>query len=348
MAEQKEGIRDIPCEHHTPNFLPFSFPKCDCVFRIDDGDNAGFCKRPEYYRCVKEAGIMPVPLSHSSVQDYIKCPRLYYYKAIRGIVAQPFAMSAAVKMGQLWDAAKQRMLGAKNNPNDVVEEYQIDDFSIAKVKALKKAYEALEIEVDPGYKLQAAFDQEILADGIYKDFPVKVRVKGFYDRKYANYFSEDKLSSRPDNYLDPYFIQSQVGTYFIADPALEYCIMEVVRVPDLKSTGRFKDESAEEYTERAYSDIVSRPSYYFLGYDKAKKRYGKKFYRNEFDLESIKDRFRIISLLIRDCQAFDGWYRNDSVCNSILPGIPCDMRNVCRLNSMGEDLYKIKDKAETI
>lgn len=345
-SEQQEGIREIACEHHTPAFLALNFPKCDCIYRIDDGDNAGFCKRPEYYRCVKEAGIMAVPLSHSSVQDFITCPRLYYYKAIRGIVMQPYAMGNAVKMGQLWDSALQRMLAGKANPAEVIEEYQIDNMSIAKVKAIKKAYEALEIEVDPNYQLQAPFNQEIEANGIYKDYPVKVKIKGFYDRKYKNYFVENKLSSKPDNYLDPYFIQSQVGAYFLADPGLEYCIMEVVRVPDLKSTGRFKDESPEEYMERAYSDIISRPSYYFLGYDKSKKRYGKKFYRNEFDLDSIRDRFRIISLLIRDCQAFDGWFRNDRVCASVLPGIKCDMLSVCRLNSMGEDIYKIKDKVE--
>jgi hypothetical protein len=291
---------------------------------------------------------MPVPLSYSSVQDYITCPRLYYYKAIRGIVSQPFAMGSAVKMGQLWDAAKQKMLGGKINPNDIVEEYHITDMEIAKVRAIKRAYEALEIGVDPTYVLQAPFNQEIECEGLYKDYPVKVRIKGYYDRKYQTHFSEDKLSSRPDNYLDPYFIQSQVGAYFIADPNLEYCTMEVVRVPDLKSVGRFKDESPEEYCERAYSDIIARPSFYFLGYDKSKKRYGKKYYRNEFDLDSIKDRFRIISLMIRDCQAFDGWYRNDRVCNAVLPGIPCDYKNVCRLNSMGEDLYKIKDKVETI
>jgi hypothetical protein len=120
--------------------------------------------------------------------------------------------------------------------------------------------------------------------------------------------------------------------------------MEVVRVPDLRLTGKFKEESPEEHEERTFQDIISRPSFYFLGYDREKKCYGKKYYRNEFDLEGIKNRFRIISVMMHDCAAFDGWYKNDRVCNAILPGIPCDMKGVCRYNTMSESIYEVKQR----
>jgi hypothetical protein len=257
-------------------------------------------------------------------------------------------MSSAVKMGALWDKVKQKLLGAEIDLGKVIEEYEIKDMDIAKVRAINRAYKELGIKVDPEFKLQAEFNNEIIADGLYVDHKIPVKVKGFYDRKYTNYFTEDKLSGRPDNYLDLFFMQSQVGAYFLADEALEYCIMEIVRTPDLKSTGRFKDESAGEHEERTFQDIISRPSFYFIGYDREKKCYGKKFYRNEFDLAAIRDRFRIISVMIRDCQAFDGWWKNDRACSAILPGIPCDLKGICRYNTMSESVYTIKQKKESL
>lgn len=341
-----EGIREVFCDHHTPEGLAFSWPKCNCIFRIDDQDNAGFCKRPEYYRCIKEAGIMSIPLSYSSVGNFLTCPMMYYLKDIRGIVVKPSAMSSAVKMGALWDKVKQNLLGAKVDIGACIEEYEINNRDIAKVRAINRAYKALELKVDTEsrFTLQYGFDNEIIADGLYAEHKIPIKVKGFYDRKYNNYFTEDKLSSRPDNYLDIFFLQSQIGAYFLADPNLEYCIMEIVRTPDLKSTGRFKDESDGEFEERAFQDIISRPGYYFIGFDRSKHSYGKKFYRTEFDLDEVKDRFRIVSVLIKDCAAFDGWYKNDRACSAILPGIPCDLKSICRFNTMSETIYTFKTK----
>lgn len=342
---EEKVIRDIPCEHHSPTFLPFDYPKVDCLYRINDGINAGFCKRSEYYRCVKEVGRMPMPLSYSSVSNFMTCPMMYYLKDVRGIVMRPAAMGSPVKMGALWDKVKQSRLGKSVNIGEVIAEYEIKDMDIAKVRAINRAYKELGIQVEQPFTLQAEFNNEIVADGLYTDHKIPVMVKGFYDRKYKNYFAEDKLSGRPDNYLDIFFIQSQIGAYFLADESLEYCIMEVVRTPDLKSTGKFKDESAGEHEERTFQDIISRPSFYFIGYDRERKCYGKKFFRNEFNLAGIRDRFRIISVMIRDCQAFDGWWKNDRACGAVLPGIPCDMKGVCRYNSMSESVYMVKKKA---
>jgi hypothetical protein len=339
-----EGMKEVMCEHHEPLGLAFNWPKCNCKHRQDDGDNAGFCKRSEYYRCIKEAGTMPIPLSYSSVSNFLTCPMLYYYKDIRGIVVKPSAMGSAVKMGALWDRAKQGLLGKAVDMGRIIEEYEIKDVDIAKVRAVNRAYKELGLQVEGGFTLQAEFNNEIVADGLYADHKIPIKTKGFYDRKYKNYFVEDKLSGRPDNYLDIFFIQSQVGAYFLADEALEYCVMEIVRTPDLKSTGKFKEESPGEYEERCFQDIISRPSYYFVGYDRERKCYGKKFYRDEFDLPAILNRFRIVSIMIRDCQGFDGWYKNDRSCSAILPGIPCDMKGLCRYNTMSETIYGFKPK----
>jgi hypothetical protein len=174
-----------------------------------------------------------------------------------------------------------------------------------------------------------------------------VYIKGFYDRKYPTFFEEDKLSSRPDHYLDTYFIHSQCGTYFLADPSLEYCTMKVVRVPDLKSTGKNKDEDDEAYYRRCYEDVISRPSHYFIGYDRAKHTYGRKFYRSEFNLDEIRNRYEIAAIEIqqaRDWQreGLDGYYRDDKACQQIWG--PCDLLPICRTGGLSERFIIRQDK----
>jgi spore coat polysaccharide biosynthesis protein SpsF (cytidylyltransferase family) len=120
--------------------------------------------------------------------------------------------------------------------------------------------------------------------------------------------------------------------------------MEVIRTPALKSAGKNKEESAEEYQERVYQDAISRPSFYFLGYNPKTHRYGKKFYRSEFDLDEIKSRYLHVFRELYDARVMDGWYRNDRVCNNVLPGIECDMKSCCRNGNMSETVYQIRKK----
>jgi hypothetical protein len=339
MEDEK---KKVSCEFYRHEFDGNEYPKCNCFFRLDDGYNAGFCKRPDFYRCMIDVQHMPVPLSYSSAKSAQKCWMYYYLSVIRGIRILDSQMSAAVKMGKLWDCAKQKILGVDIDMNKVVSDYEIDNICIAKVRALSRAYKTLEICVEPGYDLQNRFDVEIEVGGIYKSTPIKVIIDGLYDRKYTDHFAEDKLSSKPDNYLDIYSIQSQVGAYFLADPAMDYCIMEVVRTPDLKLTGQYKEETPEAHENRTYLDIISRPAFYFNGFNREKKTYGKKFYRKEFNLDEIADRFRMISIHLHDCAGFDGWYKNDNQCIGAF-GM-CDMRPICRYNVMSETMYGIRQK----
>lgn len=343
--EEVKGIENKKrCPNYQPTFNPAKWPKHDCLYRADDEGNAAFCKRADSYRCIIEAGVAPIPQSQSSVGNFLICPYLYYLKDIRGVTVRAPFLSNALKMGKLWDLCKQKLLGVTVDLNATIEEYEIGDMEIAKVRALYRAYKTLGVTVEPGYDLQAEFLFPLKIEGACIDFG-EMSIKGFYDRKYEKYFAEDKLSSRPDNYLDPFFIQSQIGTYFLVDSALEYCIMEVVRTPDLRSVGKFKDESPEEHEERTYQDIISRPSFYFNGWDKSKKMYGKKFYRGEFDLEEIAHRYKSVSIIMNDMGNFDGWYKNDKACSAILPGIPCDMKPICRSGGNASDeMYTTKEK----
>jgi hypothetical protein len=252
-------------------------------------------------------------------------------------------LSVPLKLGILWDASLQFLLGKTDvNMNDIIDEYEIENREIAKVRALYRAVKTLEIKFDMNCEIQPSFFYNLDLHEDNKDAD-KLVVNGKYDRKYADGFVETKLSGRPDFYLDIFFLQSQVGTYFAVDKSLEYCTMEISRTPDLRSTGQYKEESDDNYEERCYQDIISRPSYYFIGYDKNKHTYGKKYYRSEFDLDEVMDRFKHCAREIKEAAVCDGWYKNDRVCNQILPGIQCDMLSVCRHNTMSETMFKIKD-----
>ena len=335
-----------------PDFDP-DFKTNNCTYYIEGirTDERGYCKlNKKYYRCVAHKN--QIPTSHSMLQNFLTCHHLCYLVNFRGIQMLDSAMSPAVKMGAIWDAALGGLYGGidkdTGKPVDVpatITKYEIDSRSLAKVRGLFRAYKMLEVPVDPNPVIQKPIDIRIPFDRVWGDgVPVEVIVTGYYDRWYPTYFVENKLSGRPDNYDDPYFIQSQVGTYFLADPALEYCIMEIARTPDLKSTGQYEGESDETYSERVYQDCLKRPGHYLMHWDPKTHTYGRKFYRNEFNLEEIKARYLHIFREYWEANQFNGWYKNDRVCNNILPGIECDMKQLCRYNNMSESLYRIRQR----
>jgi hypothetical protein len=330
-----------------PDFNPNTdFTACTYFDPASNILECGYCKQTKYYRCL--AHNAQIPLSHSSVQSFLSCHYLYYLQALRGIQTRDAQKSSPLKMGSLWDTVLQKHLGQPDiKIADTINKYEISDRDIAKVKGLFRAYKFLEIQVDPGYELQAkidlsvTFDHQVWNDGVT---PVRVFVTGFYDRKYPTHFVENKLSGRPENYLDPYYIQSQVGTYFLADPSLEHCTMEVVRTPDLKSAGKNKEEDADTYSERVYQDVLSRPSHYFIGYNNETRRYGKKYYRTEFNLEELKSRYTHIFREYWEARLLSGWYKNDRACRNILPGIQCEYIPLCRNNQMSETIFQIRQQ----
>lgn len=326
-----------------PDFNPDNeFKKCQYYDPAGREQECGFCKNEKYYRCVAEIR-RGIPLSYSSVSDFLTCHYLYYSKSIRGIRLRDNHLSPAIKNGLLWDAVRESLLGRNDvKIPDVINRYEIPPREVAKVRGIYRAYRELEIEVEPGYSLQHEIDDVLGFDG------PQLILTGFYDRKYENYFVENKFSGRPDNYFDPFFIQSQVGVYFMADPKLEYCVMEVVRSPDLKSVGKNRDEEPEAYGERVFQDAISRPTHYFPGWDKKTRRYGKKFWRREFDLDSISDRFVHVFREIRAAWQNDAYYRNDRVCNAVLPGIQCDMLPICRTQGhLNDEVFEIRKRKPT-
>lgn len=317
-----------------------------CSFRQPNGINVGYCKQEGGYRCIPDLWRKPLLLSHTGLQTFLSCHYLYYLKYILGIEMKPAFFSVPIKCGILFDNAIQFMLGKTDiDMNNTIDTYEIGEREVAKVRALYRALRALDAQFDMSGDMQASFFHKLHtgATGVLENDIVTVN--GKYDRLYEDGFVETKVSTRPERYSDMFFLQSQVGTYFLVDPKLQWVTMEVNRLPDLKSTGQFKEEDAQTYEERCFQDIIGRPSHYFIGWNKSTRSYGKKYYRNEFDLQEIADRFKHIAREIM-WSAYHantgGFYKNDKVCNNIFPGIACDMLPICRHNTMNEAVYRIK------
>jgi len=368
------------CSKFSPSF---DNKECDYYTHAEDDNmeiihgECGYCKQPKSFRCVSDICRI-IPLSHSSVSDFCTCHYLYYLKKILGIEIRPPFLSSALKAGVLWDATKQLHLGEKKSLRDIINKYEIDDYTVAKVKAIYSAYKYLEIEVDPGYELQAKIDmtydiilppsqfvpsitvgnnhaKEVVnlweeADKQSEDdrkwiFPLKIT--GFYDRKYQGYFTEDKLSSRVEYYTEVYPLTSQIGTYFLADPNLEHVIMEVIQMPQqkiLKETKkRTQEETPDQLYERVYNEILSRPSNYFIGYNRETKRYGKKFFRGEFPLAEIEDSYRQIVIELLSARWSNNFYKNRKACGNQY-GSVCSYLKICENQNVSENMFSIRQK----
>ena len=359
------------CKYFSP-----TFDNRECsYYKYSEGDGfeqrdweCGFCTRPEQKRCIADI-TRPIPLSHSSVEAFTSCHYYYYLTRIIGVSVKNEFLGNALKAGKLWDTIKQVHLGESISIKKVIEDYQIDPMTVAKVRGLYHAYKELGIEVDEGGELQAKVDLKLNVklgkndfmptvnigkeainlwairetqkeqDEHYWEFPLQVT--GFYDRKYPTYFCEDKLSSRPENYLDIFQIQSQNGTYFLADPNLEYCIMEVVQFPQLRESKK-KETTPEEMYKRVFDDVLSRPSKYFIGWNKETRRYGKKYYRNEFNLEMVRKRYEQIAVDMMSARWTGNFYPDWKRCSNKFPGIPCEMKAICQTGCISETMYEIK------
>ena len=339
-----------------PLFVPdMKFEACTSFDPATNPLECGFCKHNDkYYRCIAHNGV--IPLSHSMVQDFLTCHHLCYLVSLRGIQVNDPAKSPPLKMGSLWDAVIGDMYGGvdkdtgqKYDIPGLIKRLEMSPFDVAKVRGLFRAYKLLEIEVEPGGVVQKKINLKLDFGSVWGNgMPVEIMVTGYYDRWYPNgTFVENKLTGKPDYYQDPYFIQSQIGTYFLADDTLQEVVMEITRTPDLKSTKANEGEDADTYGERVYQDVIKRPSHYFIGWNPSTRRYGKKFYRKEFAIEEIRSRFIHIFREYWECRQFDGWYKNDRACAQILPGIPCGMKPLCRNNNMSESIYHIRQRPIT-
>jgi hypothetical protein len=327
------------CDKQVPSNSDSKRVSCKHYLSSSDVVSSGLCMVSSEFLCQLDLNSHSPRLSHSSLTDWMDCKYKYYLRNIRGISIKNTAMSPAVKCGALWDVCMGVLLGQTDVQTiiDTVSSYEIEPRDVAKVKALYKAYKTLSISIDPMCKFQDIRVEQFN----YRDTSLQFSVKGILDRSYPGWFAETKLSSKPDWYLNLFNITPQCGIYFVLDDTLEYVSMEVTRLPDLRSTGKFTDEDDQAYEDRCYKDILSRPAFYFQGYSKDTKTFGKKFYRSEFPLDQILSRLNSTFFEITWAADHDDFYKNYRSCYS---PFQCDYLNLCHYDVMSEEIYTIKPK----
>lgn len=163
-----------------------------------------------------------------------------------------------MKLGKAWDAYIHHLYDPEFDYQNEIVFLQLTPQQHAKISALVRDYEDLEIQVNTGgllgcqYKIHVPIGQE--------------KIVGIVDRAFENHITKTKPSTRPDFYLPRENVAYQAGTYFMGNDQREFIDVAVARLPALKTgKGKHVDETPEAYEERCYGDILSRPAYYFFG-----------------------------------------------------------------------------------
>jgi len=306
----------------------------------------GLCKLGSKFLCTEAIKTLAPRLSHSAVQTWCRCRREYYYSYIQGIRVKDAKASNAIKLGKIWDKACDSYYNENtfmfDGLTEIIDKLEIPPYEAAKVLAVIRATESLQLQLPKKITPQVAVT-ELLPPVENYTMPF---VKAVYDGKGPGFFIENKFVGNPQNYLAVPNITSQVGTYFMLDSSLQYCIMQVVRRPGQKplKAGRSRNvaESVDGFEERIFQDIISRPSYYFVGWDKKAKTFGKRFYRNEFDFSALIHRYMFVAQEIRECEERGSFYQNENAC--IRYGDMCEYRPICDTGGVSEEIFERRDK----
>lgn len=272
--------------------------------------NEDMCKVPAYFRCVEK---VPV-LSYSGMNNFMTCPMLYKLSNIDGWKLKWERMSDALKIGSWVDS---KLTGSKCGSCDS------DNGSLWLMKAqamLKGVRKLSPIDLD-NYDCQVKM---VVNLGEFK-------IQGYIDfvHKNSSYFMDLKCSTRVQYYSNKYWVEDQMGTYFMHDDKLEYMYMWIAKTPELRLD---KLESLEDYRQRCYDDMENRTSFYF---------YKIKFLRKEFDIEGLKRRYEWLAGQIKLCIDNDYWYQNKTQC---IGKWKCDMMNICESGGVSNRLYERRDK----
>lgn len=327
------------CDKRVDSIVPNKSVNCSHYISITSTDPSshpvGFCSLTEEFLCIEDTDGRLPRLSFSTVSDFLDCHRKYWLAHVKGIRTLDAASGDALAMGVLWDVCLQVLVGnvPKSKIVDTINQYEISESCEAKVKAIYRAFKDLNIHIDT----QCSAQDRFILTLPYNERQDMYVLTGVFDRKYENYFVESKFSGSPDYYHNLFNIIPQVGTYFASDPAMEYVIMEVVRAPGLHQ----KELSAEEYEAKCYDDIMHRPGWYFPGWNKESRTFGKKFYRREFDLLEVIERYEDVYYQITDCNRRNKFTKNYKSCYR---PFTCQFTDICLFNVMSEAKFELKKK----
>jgi hypothetical protein len=216
---------------------------------------------------------------------------------------------------------------------EIIDQYEMSEVLVAKVRALARAYNALEI-VTPVGTAQEHFSLDV--DGYV--------IEGYLDILDEDTIYDDKFSGRPDSFADISHNAFQAMTYLLAYPKADKFVYRVVRHPGQKfQTRGNSEESVKQYEDRVYQDIKNRPAYYFQGWKKKDRTYGLTYWRSEFDLDAHRETLSNMLADLRHHIANDLWYPNTLSC--YVPA-PCQYLPIRKTGVISENLFEYRDVLE--
>jgi len=260
-------------------------------------------------------------IRRSYLNDFERCPRLFYYINEMKIVVRPEASSLAQRCGSYLHAL---VAGGEEQvyfgPHEELERKQVEVI-----------YSCMaELDLIPYVEYEVYYSRQV-AEG--------VGVEGTLDMVDGNWMGEMKYTSKPDYYLHSFSAQAQVEFYFFISD-LEVASILPVRQPALRyMEGK---EDVDKFLGRLKEDVLRRPSYYFPHYDPDKQpRWGLKFYRSEFDMDEVERRLRWWFKEIQKCRKYNYWPQRKQNC---LAPFECSYLPLCESGAFNEAIYTIKER----
>jgi hypothetical protein len=290
------------------------------------------------FRCTEYIERREPRLSHSGIMNFIRCPMMYYYSNVMGLQLKGAYQSDPLKIGSaVDDYVTNLLLGGEPTGDTVYLNGDIDCMWKAKAIGIIRAFkELINIKKVAGlYTGQHKFD--INKDG-------QPQIIGFIDLHALSgkRFIELKTGKNPNYYTNLFYIRSKLAAYFMSSEEYETGTMWAIRVPDLKRTGKFKNEPFPDYAERIKRVMIAEPANYFPGYNSKARNFGVKFGRAEFDLEKEMKKYRMVADYMKLAVKKDLWLENGTGC---LHPFECDYLHVCQNNgAVSEDVFTYRKK----
>ena len=306
--------------------------------RCDSFIEGGFCQTEEMFRCPIWIEKNEPRLSHSGIVNFLRCPQMYYYSNIRGLQVRPEFQSDPLKIGSaVDDYITGQLMGRERGEDGVCINGDITTMWEAKSIGIIKAFRRMidEEKVVKYFTGQKEFN--IQFDG-------QPQVKGFIDLEARNgkSFIELKVGANPSYYLNLFYIRSKLAAYFMADPAYEFGKIWAIRVPQIKRTGQFKNESLDDYSARITRVMTAEPRRYFPGYSSKTRNFGVKFGRGEIDMIMTPKYYRMVADWIKLSIKQNVWIGNGTGC---LHPFECDYLPICENNgALSTDVFTTRKK----
>jgi len=221
------------------------------------------------------------------LRNYVECPRKYWLGTIKGIqiIKVPVRMLAGRVMSECLDAVHDT--DGKVKYQDVVRGYYVKYADpeadpgrvilpeLCKVEGFMRAYSNSHLAEDKGitqYEFKWIDPEYPIVHG-YLDMARDVDGNGGYGYEFK-YSTHDNWGQ--------FVVRGQLGTYFLGTK-LERIVLRILKVPAIKPK---RGETTEEFTDRVHQEVAGALKSYVVDTN---------YWRSEFDLDSIKNKYKIIA-----------------------------------------------------